>query len=213
MPLAPPDLNALFVSGVELPIPDGSARVTVAEVGSLAVTSGELVAGDPFLLGPHDPGFALPVPAGRHPVSVAVAQILPAEPGADPDERIAAAMVRFGPAEAVRWELALTPGQDPAQLGDEEFYGFAVDSGTACFADPQAVKLFCDGGTALADVLTERLAGNYRHTRDWADFPVGDGVNLVAFSSGWGDGSYPAWAGYDAGGQLCALAADFFLIG
>jgi Protein of unknown function (DUF4241) len=212
MPLAPPDLNALFVSGVELPIPDGTARVRVVEVGRLTVTSG-VVAGDPFLLDPGDPPFALAVPAGSHPVSVAVAQILPAEPGAEPDERIAAAMVRFAPDPAARWELAVTAAQDVEVLGAEEFFGFGVDSGTACFADPQAVKLFADGGIASADVLTDCLAGNYRHTRDWAEFAVGDGTNLVAFSSGWGDGTYPVWAGYAAGGELCALAADFFVVG
>ena len=35
------------------------------------------------------------------------------------------------------------------------------------------------------------------------------GVNIIAFSSGWGDGCYPSYWGYDAADQRVALVTDF----
>jgi hypothetical protein len=36
-----------------------------------------------------------------------------------------------------------------------------------------------------------------------------DGANIIIFSSGMGDGSYPLVAGYDAAGELTAIHIDF----
>ena len=37
----------------------------------------------------------------------------------------------------------------------------------------------------------------------------GAGGNLIAFSSGWGDGSYASFFGYDAHDNLVCLVTDF----
>jgi Protein of unknown function (DUF4241) len=39
----------------------------------------------------------------------------------------------------VTWEPALRPGEDPATLQPDEFFGFGVDTGTGCFLDASAV--------------------------------------------------------------------------
>ena len=38
------------------------------------------------------------------------------------------------------------------------------------------------------------------------------GLNLIAFSSGWGDGCYPSYWGLDAQGQATCLLTDFRVI-
>jgi hypothetical protein len=36
--------------------------------------------------------------------------------------------------------------------------------------------------------------------------------NLIAFSSGYGDGAYATYAGYNANGELCAVVTDFGVV-
>jgi hypothetical protein len=43
------------------------------------------------------------------------------------------------------------------------------------------------------------------------NLPLGD-VNAVMFHSGWGDGFYASWFGYDANGDVAALVTDFATI-
>ncbi|NET37521.1 MAG: DUF4241 domain-containing protein [Cyanothece sp. SIO1E1] len=45
----------------------------------------------------------------------------------------------------------------------------------------------------------------------WANVVVNEanGANVIAFSSGWGDGGYASYWGYDAKGNLASLVTDF----
>jgi hypothetical protein len=49
--------------------------------------------------------------------------------------------------------------------------------------------------------------------KDWACIQVSDRTqaNIVAFSSGWGDGAYASHWGYDVAGNLVSLVTDFAL--
>ena len=38
------------------------------------------------------------------------------------------------------------------------------------------------------------------------------GANLIAFQSGWGDGSYPVWIGRSADGEVACFVADMLLL-
>lgn len=59
--------------------------------------------------------------------------------------------------------------------------------------------------------LFDALMKTYVHTWSWTDLVLDEvtGANLIAFSSGWGDGSYPSFWGYDADGQRVGLVTDF----
>jgi hypothetical protein len=48
----------------------------------------------------------------------------------------------------------------------------------------------------------------------WAELVVDPdtGANLVAFSSGYGDGAYPSFWGIDESGELCCLVTDFGIL-
>src|SRR4029078_4230104 len=37
-------------------------------------------------------------------------------------------------------------------------------------------------------------------------------ANIVMFTSGWGDGFYASWFGYDAQGRVAALVTDFAVV-
>lgn len=63
-----------------------------------------------------------------------------------------------------------------------------------------------DWDEAFSDRLLEQLeAANYTAAVITAE----NGANLIAFSSGWGDGGYASFFGYDTQDALVCLVTDF----
>ena len=66
--------------------------------------------------------------------------------------------------------------------------------------------LFCD-------LLEENAKAHPKYQAsygDWLNWTVPDtDCNLPIFASGWGDGYYPVYFGYDAKGEVCAVYVRF----
>ena len=58
------------------------------------------------------------------------------------------------------------------------------------------------------ETMIAEMDKTYVHTWSWLDTALGDG-NLIAFSSGYGDGLYATYAGFDADGEVSAVVTDF----
>jgi Protein of unknown function (DUF4241) len=183
------------------------------EIGHLLVTSGALAASDPFVF-PDPPPFTQAIPAGRYPVSVAIASF---GEGDESDERVAFARVELSNLPAVSWAMAVTERQDPATLEHDGYFGYGVDAGTGCFMDPVAGRLLAermDREDEYFNVMIDGMEATYKNTRSWLDWrpsPERD-ENIICFSSGWGDGSYPSFFGFSAAGGICMLLTDFFIL-
>ncbi|WP_426319329.1 DUF4241 domain-containing protein [Pseudoduganella sp. R-43] len=106
-------------------------QFTLAEAGRLAVISGKIAAGDPQAEAGLQP-FTQCVPNGEYPVTLAMA-------GCDNgEERIAYARVQLADMPVAHWYPALVATQDARTLKPGEIFGYSVESGSACFMDPQA---------------------------------------------------------------------------
>ncbi|HST59838.1 MAG TPA: DUF4241 domain-containing protein [Longimicrobium sp.] len=202
------DLSAALVEGTRTTEDGESASLSLHALGNLVLPTGQIVACDPFVM-MEDPPYTRGVPPGRYPVLVNVARI-------NDDERVAYANLRFSDDPPVRWEMALAPGQDAATLGEDEIFGYGVDSGTGCFIDAAALKLLADRATPENDYsqdLVDLMEKTYVHTWSWMDYVLdpGTGANVIAFSSGWGDGAYPSYWGLDETGAAVCLVTDFGL--
>ena len=59
--------------------------------------------------------------------------------------------------------------------------------------------------------FVNNLVHEYYPDVDWSDVDINNPTkaNLIAFTSGWGDGGYPSFWGYDASNQLVSLVTDF----
>lgn len=123
-------------------------------LGDLVLSTGQVVACDPLVF-PETKPFQTIVPPGHYPVFVSVASF-----ARDNDRRIAYALLRFHMGQPVRWELATLAGQDSRSLQEDQFFGYPVDSGTACFMDIDAAaglqKQF-DADRGYVDHLIEDL--------------------------------------------------------
>ncbi|MET9789173.1 DUF4241 domain-containing protein [Streptomyces canus] len=215
MPMSPRDYTWLFTPGSTFALESGTSGVIhVAGGGQLDLPTGRVVACDPFVyLGSGDiEPFTVSVPPGRYRVEAAVATLgRPEEPPADkPHLRVAAARLVIREEPTATWELALRPEQDPAELKDDEFFGYGVDAGTGCFYDAAAEEAFPE-----AQEDEGPLWDAFEDT-DWSGGPhlvtsPSTGHTLAAFTSGWGDGFYPTWIGRSASGEVTCFLTDFFV--
>ena len=211
-------------NNVSLETEDGPRFLWTIPCGNLALPSGRLVACDPFVfLQPHDNAY-VPAPKGRFPVFVTLADVSPAQDRSHVREAYAS-IIFSSEKEAYRKTIALAKdGKDRPELEGDNFVGFGVDAGTACFVDDSLV------GTCMPDPKTwyEGLFENaepdswFQRMDDPNHIRAGianivlplaeHGENLILFHSGWGDGVYPVVGSFDSAGNLLAAHIDFFVV-
>lgn len=207
-----PDFHKAFVDGVavEETAQEGTSaegeRYTLLRraIGDLVVTSGVIVACDPLMM-PDTVPFADMVQPGRYPVVLSVAE----RPSGD--QRVAYAMLLLSEHAAVRWENATPQGKTLAALKPGHVFGYGVDSATGCFMDVDAASGLEEAGSLDLRALFDVLNKTYVPTWSWADLFTDETTraNVIAFSTGWGDGFYSSYWGYDADGQKVTLVTDF----
>lgn len=107
-------------------------------------------------------------------------------------------------------QLVLRPGRTPIRWTDDPRFGFGTDAGSGFLGSPEAAALLAraTGRDARSSALSpffeafvdSRVCVRWRH-RSGADF--------FYYANGWGDGSFPGAAGYDARGDLVAITWFF----
>lgn len=123
-----------------------SIQFSLADAGRLIVTSGKIAAGDAQADAETElQPFTQCVPNGDYPVTLAMARF------DNGDERLAYARVQLGDAPVAHWYPALLATEDARTLKPGDMFGYRVESGTACFMDPQAgpdhgVRFAASGG-------------------------------------------------------------------
>lgn len=218
MPLPLPDVDRLFTLGARYDCPNGTTATVVAlPSAELPLPSGTVSACDPHvcLSEPGEP-FPQTAPPGSHPVTLSVVEFT--RPGDDryaPDRRVAAAHLRLREEPPVRWAMADGDEEEIRALGEEDYFGYGVDTGTGCFFDAA-------GGDDLYDLLGDgdALEAGFDALVDTDPDDLGpavftdpaSGAGLVAFRTGFGDGRYPTWAGYGADGEPVALVTEFLIV-
>lgn len=203
-----------------------SVNLTEVFIGNLYLPTGKIIAGDPFFISNTKP-FKLTVNPGTYPVKLLIHKI------EETHFRIAFSKIVFSDVPATKWILALTEDTTKKQiesLQEGDFLGYGVDAGLGCFRDSETNSIF---NTAMDnyyksnpdknyydDVLAEEFktaSGSHPLSRDLGDWnnhsPMkGDNRNVIMFSSGWGDGSYPTYWGTDSTGKITELVTEFFVI-
>jgi len=130
------------------------------------------------------------------------------------DQRVAFSTVRFQETDPVVWKMMTVGSQDTATLKEGEIFGYPVDSGTGCFADLRAAMLMAEkmkNDENFYEVMIAEMDKTYRNTWSWLNMSFGD-ANVIAFSSGYGDGMYATWAGLDSGGEIAVVTTDFDIL-
>lgn len=200
----------------------GEADLDVLNLGMVHFATGKVIACDPLVeLGEINP-YIQTIPAGIYPVKIAVS---------DSDYsgiRYACAKVEVSDKKPIRYELAMTGKEKLAQEFEEgDIFGFGVDAGMACIADALTQDAFNDFWKKLWDrdntinpydaLFSDLLEENYKkypkyqsNIGDWLNWRIpGTDCDLPIFASGWGDGYYPVYFGYDAAGEITGVYVHF----
>ena len=203
-----------------------SEKFKIINIGELNVTSDQIICCDPLvsLVNGEGEPFIEKVPSGKYPVTLAVLK----------DEnwaiRYMGARLNISNEKAEYYQLALQKNDDISELDrkNREFFGFFVDAGMGCFADIEGAKLTAefvnklekenpDFGNMYDDYFDALLQENYKkypeYQRSYGDFLnwniPGTNKNVIIFASGWGDGVYPCYWGYNKDGKICSLTISF----
>ena len=207
---APQDLKFALANDATLAA-RGLERI---HAGRLPLRDGQVAVMDPLVY-PDYPALARHVQPGDYPVTLVVSPSL---------SRVALAVLHVGETTPVAFEMATIPGDDLTELGPDAFFGFPVDAGMAAFASTDYYEAIQRrvAQERPDDPAFEYFMTSPEHTdlfglpydQSFADRPIADEpVRAILFSSGWGDGVYPAWWGLDEDGLPVVLVIDFDVIG
>ena len=128
----------------------------------------------------------------------------------------------------IRYEMGMVGNEDlDEEIKEDEFFGFFVDAGMGCIADIKTQEVFKkylaqreneeEGidpyNDLFCDLLEENFKTNPKYQRDggdWLNWTLpGTDYNILIYASGWGDGVYPCYFGYDAEDKVCSVYIHF----
>lgn len=196
----------------------GNVPVDILEIGKVHFPTGTVFACDPLIELEDRFPYIQKVPPGTYPVKICVAL---SETYGD---RYACVKVAVNDHKPLCYELGMIGKENlDREIKDGEFFGFCVDAGMGCIADIRAQEeyqkywqkrmekerdinpyddLFCD-------ILEESSKANPKYQSsygDWANWTVpGTDCNIPIFASGWGDGVYACYFGYDEHNAVCGI--------
>jgi len=201
----------------------GGKKIDHLELGSVSIPTGEILVRDPLVYIQKDAEpYLIKVPTGEFPVTAAV--VVPDDSDC---ARYAAVKVQFTAYDAVRFEEALIGTEDLVDFNEGEFFGFNVDAGLGCVLDKETLIHFCafqdkfhnenPGKNLYDDHFAVLFAANYaenpiyqREAGDWINWKIpGTDYHIPFFQSGFGDGTYPVYYGFDIEGNVCSLIIQF----
>lgn len=170
-------------------------------IGQLKIESGKLIACDPIVMQDVSP-FTQQFPLGSFPVHLAMAKTTD-------DERVAFSRILFSDKPVTRWEFALKPGQKPISLKDTSSYCYGVDAGMGVFIDSLANGVFALKDHAAWENVFLKKSEQSGYKGFVHEF---EGHSLASFSTGYGDGCYSTYIGFDEQDNVCQLLTDFGMV-
>lgn len=190
-----------------------SPLIETFEAGSIEIVTGKLVASDPLITSEMPP-FMTEFPKGEFPVLVHK-EI--------ESNCIAYVEVVFNNSPITSWQLATSDGQNLEDLQQGEIYGFPVESGMGCLMDSETQQnlnlleqhLFKRKGDDFLGIYEEFFHEHFYQqegaVNQYAFLKPNDekSGNLFAFETGYGEGFYASYIGFDKNNQPVKLVSEF----
>ena len=196
----------------------GESSIDTLRIGEVYFPTGTILACDPLIELENALPYIQTVPAGTYPITICVSL------SEDFGDRYACVKVAITDGKPVRYDLGVVGNEDlNEELEDDEYYGFIVDAGMGCILDIETQKKFKEYwaireseengidpyNDLFCDLLEENGKENPKYQReggDWLNWTVPEtDCNIPIFTSGWGDGVYPCYFGYDNEDKVCGV--------
>lgn len=201
--------------------------IHLLELGDYYFPTGNIVVRDPlvYICSDWEPYF-ITIPSGTYPLTIAVMEV------EEDHYRYAAVRLKVSEKTAVVYEGALIGNENLESIEQEgDFFGFNVDAGLATIVDVRTRFAWCnfsrewhksheaesDTINIYDDLLADKFRESYkaqpqfqRSGGDWLNFPIPNtDYHILMFQTGWGDGTYPVYFGYDVDGEVCEVVIHF----
>lgn len=191
-------------------------------IGELLFPTGQVIVRDPLVYLKRDaqPYFTS-IPPGKYPLSVLVMEV------EEDHYRYVAFRLKVSTALAVVHYEALIGHENLSDFEKGEYFGFNVDAGLATIVDNQTKEVYCafeqqwlaenPDGNLYDDYLAAEFKKSYenhpqyqRPGGDWINFTIpGTDLTIPMIQSGYGDGAYPVYFGYDTNNEVCEIVVQF----
>lgn len=186
----------------------GRMTIEKIEAGKLKLVTGRVIATDPILLY-DDECYSEHVKPGTYTVNIYVGKAEKRK------KQTVAAEIRINENEPIKWEMALLEGESAKGFSHDEFMGYEVENGLGCFMDEKVMEML--------DVMSEEELKDYETKIKDAvrknDYSCADivmdkrtGLNMIVFASGWNEGTFPTYCGFDNDNKLSRILTDFMVI-
>lgn len=194
-----------FVKGTKDKIKNFEFNLYGVTIGNIKITSGHIVACDPFLFEEYGKPYTQTFPNGEFPVQLSIAHL------ENKGETIAFARIKFSDEPVAKWEYALLKDENQVAVGSDDAPGYVVDAGHGMFIDEKALDTLNKKNLNYQNgEVYKQIRKNYRNGWGATIYNFSE-YNLAAFTSGLGDGYYSTYIGFDASGKPCRLLTDFEL--
>ncbi len=187
--------------------------LSVVDCGEIVLPTGLLAICDPFAMMEVSGNPAIPLPPGKYPVKVTLADVSGLRDGSQLREAYASVLLS-GNQEATRREITLM---------NVSYNAVAVDAGTVCFVDEGVLPTAMPPVERWEDVFDDGTEASwFSRMDDPSEIHEGianivlplakNGENIILTHSGWGDGLFGVVGSYDDHDNLTAVHVDFKVV-
>ncbi len=187
----------------------GVADIEKIHIGTLKLKTGNIVATDPIFLYDDQP-FNVKVKPSDYKVYAFVADFDKKE------KKLALSKIEFTKETPIKWNLAVYEGESADRLKGDEFLGFDVENGICAYMDECVMEELDTLFEEEIEKYEELIHSSIKFSKKEFSFNNlnfgKEGGNIILLSTGWKDGTFPSYVGYDKNNKPCCLVTDFMVL-
>ena len=200
-------------------------EIFILDMGEIEFPTGDILVRDPLVwLNRDEKAYLTSVPRGKYRIETLVVKL------EEDHYRYALSRVRFTENVPNIYYEALKDDENLDDVDGDSIFGFNVDAGLATIVDIETRNAYCDfkdkwytenpNKNIYDDFFAEVFAKNaeenpvyQREGGDWINFKIPNSeLSIPMIQSGFGDGRYPVYFGYDENGKLCDLVLEYIYL-
>ena len=200
-------------------------EIFILDMGEIEFPTGNIIVRDPLVwLNRDEKAYLTSVPRGKYRIETLVVKL------EEDHYRYALSRVRFTENVPKIYYEALKGDENLDDVDGDSIFGFNVDAGLATIVDVETRNAYCNfkdiwyaenpNKNIYDDFFAEVFAKNaeenpvyQREGGDWINFKIPNSeLSIPMIQSGFGDGRYPVYFGYDENGELCDLVVEYIYL-
>lgn len=200
-------------------------KIFILDMGEIEFPTGNILVRDPLVwLNRDEKAYLTSVPKGKYRIETLVVKL------EEDHYRYALSRVRFTENVPKIYYEALKGDENLNDIDGDSIFGFNVDAGLATIVDVETRNAYCDFKDKwyaenpnkniyddfFAKVFAKSAEENPVYQReggDWINFKLPNSeLSIPMIQSGFGDGRYPVYFGYDENGELCDLVVEYIYL-